>query len=471
MSVQLALGAGGTRGRALEAALREAIRSGRLGAGARLPSSRALAHDLGLARTTVADAYGQLETEGFLVARRGAGTWVAEGAVPCGGRPRRARLQPAMRFSFDPGVPDLAAFPLNAWLRALAGGLRELRAPALGYGDPRGWPELRTVLAEYLARARGVVADPERIVVCAGFAHALSLTSRVLRRRGVSTIAMEDPCLRWHREIVGAAGLDVVPLPVDERGARTGLLRTSAAGALVVAPAHQFPLGAVLSPERRAAAADWARRTGSFVVEDDYDAELRYDRSRPATALHPLAPDHVVFAGTLSKTLAPGLRLGWMVVPDALVDEMVALRRVEDVHLPVPEQIAFCRLLASGGFERHVRRMRGHYAGRRERLLAMLTDCLADATPTGVAAGLRVLVELPAASPPAETLARRAAERSIELFPVGRCYHAGHSPPGRDGLVLGYAALAEHDVEQALRLLGDLLRTAAARPAPRPRPR
>jgi GntR family transcriptional regulator / MocR family aminotransferase len=445
------------RRRALEELLRGAIRSGQLAAGARLPSSRALAEDLGLARTTVMEAYGQLELEGYLTSRRGAGTWVADLAPA----PRRRtapeiRSTRRFRYSFNPGVPDLGAFPRTAWAKALLEGLRTSPPSVLGYSDPRGLPALRAALADYLARARGVVADPELVVVSAGFSHALSLIARVLRARGLRAIAMENPCLSWHRDIAAAAGLEVVPLPVDGYGARTDSLAETGAGAAVLAPAHQFPLGCVLSSRRRAAAITWARTTGGIVIEDDYDAELRYDRA-PIGALQALDPDHVVFAGTVSKSLAPGLRLGWMVVPESLIDPIVRLRRTEDAHLSVTEQTAFERFLATGTFERHIRRMRSRYRKRRERLLELLATRVPEATPVGVSAGLRVLLELPSSSPSAQSIVERAAADSIELFPVGPCYHAGTSPPAHDGLVLGYAALPEHDVDPGLDALGDLL--------------
>jgi GntR family transcriptional regulator/MocR family aminotransferase len=454
------------RRRALEDSLRAAIRSGRLAAGTRLPSTRGLAEDLGLARTTVMEAYEQLAVEGYLLVRRGAGTWVADLGVVT--RPRgaaEAAPSPFVRFNFNPGVPDLTAFPHNAWAKALLEGLRALPPSALGYGDPRGRPELREALADYLSRARGVLVDPDLVVVCAGFSQALSLVARVLHARGVRKLAMEDPCLWWHRDIVTSAGLEVAPLEVDGHGAHTESLGEIGAGAVMLAPAHQFPLGCVLSPRRRAAAIAWARATGGLVIEDDYDAELRYDRN-PVGALQALDADHVAFAGTVSKTLAPGLRLGWMVVPEPLLDPIVRLRWAEDVHVPATEQIAFARFLAAGGFERHVRRMRRRYRRRRERLLEMLARHAPDAKPIGVSAGLRVLLQLPSSGPPAESLAERAAQRSIELFPVGRCYHAGRSPAGHDGLVLGYAALPEHDFGPGLAALGELLAEALGPPRP-----
>lgn len=446
------------RARALEAALRAAIRDGRLDAGAQLPPTRALADDLGLSRATVVEAYTQLQAEGYLVSRRGAGTWVAPvvvGAARAGLAATPPERPP--RFSFDPGLPDLTAFPRTAWTQALRRGLREASAPSLGYNDPRGRPELREALAEYLGRARGAVADPDAIMVCAGFSHVLALLTRALRREGARSVAMEDPCLGWHRSVARYAGLEVVRCPVDGHGARTDLLDASHAEALLLAPAHQFPLGCILHPERRAAAITWARAADAIVIEDDYDAELRYDRP-PVGALQALDPDRVVYAGTASKTLAPGLRLGWMIVPGRLVEPLTKLRWVDDVHVPVTEQIAFTELLRSGAFERHMRRMRARYRVRRDRLLAMLARRAPQVTPAGISAGLRVLLLLPPGSPPAAEIAGSAVSRSIELYPLARCYHDGRVPSGaRDGLVLGYAALAEHDFENGLAALGDLL--------------
>jgi GntR family transcriptional regulator/MocR family aminotransferase len=457
-TLELALEPNRPRRAALEAALRAAIRESRLVAGTRLPSSRALAADLGLARGTVVEAYAQLQAEGYLNSRRGAGTWVADVALAAPTAPARADVAPRTpRFSFNPGLPDLAAFPRTAWANALRRGLREAPASSLGYGDPRGREELRIALAGYLARARGVVADPELVVVCAGFSHGLSLLARALRRRGVQRIAMEDPCFWLHRSIARTGGLDVVPMPVDARGAQTATLFASDAGAALLTPAHQFPLGALLHPDRRASAVAWARETGGILIEDDYDAELRYDRP-PVGALQALEPDHVVYAGTTSKTLAPGLRLGWLLLPPALLEPVVRLRTTEDVHVPAPEQIAFGELLVSGAFERHVRRMRSHYRARRDRLLGMLATRTPTVTPVGISAGLRVLLELPPGSPSGDELVELGAKRSLDLFPVGPCYHGGRAR--REGLVVGYAALPDHAFESGLEALGDLLSAA-----------
>jgi GntR family transcriptional regulator/MocR family aminotransferase len=270
---------------------------------------------------------------------------------------------------------------------------------------------------------------------------------------------MEDPCLHWHRKVAAAAALQVVPLPVDRHGARTDLLAGTGADAVVLTPAHQYPLGSLLHRERRTSAIAWARAAGAIVIEDDYDAELRYDRA-PVGALQALDPECVAYSGTTSKTLAPGLRLGWLLLPPALLGPVVELRRTEDVHVPAPIQIAFTELLLSGAYERHVRRMRARYRRRRDRLVAMLAARAPTVTPVGISAGLRVLLELPAGGPSADELVARAARQSIELSPVGPCYHDGHGV--RDGLIVGYAALPEHAFESALTALGDLLEESLA---------
>jgi GntR family transcriptional regulator / MocR family aminotransferase len=453
--LHLALAPGGTRHAALEDALRAVIRDGRLAAGTRLPSTRALAGDLGLARGTVVEAFAQLGAEGYLESRRGAGTWVADLSPADAIAPRRrAGEGRRARFAFSPGVPDLTSFPRTAWASALRQGLRETPAATLGYGDPRGRRDLREHLASYLARARGVRADPELVIVCSGFRHGLSLVARVLRATGARTLAMEDPCVPQHRLVAEAAGLALSPLPVDDRGARTDLLAAGTASGAVLSPAHQFPTGVVLHPDRRAAAIAWAVARGGVIVEDDYDGELRYDR-QPVGALQALAPAHVVYGGTASKTLAPGLRLGWLVVPSRLIDAISSLRTYEDVHVPAPDQIALCQLLRSGVYERHVRRMRARYRARRDRLVSMLAERAPALVPVGISAGLGVLLELPAGAPSSAQLLAEADRRSLELYPLGPHYRSGRAP--RDGVVIGYGALPEHDFEAGLSALGALL--------------
>ena len=319
----------GTRRRAaLETALREAVRSGRLAPGTTLPSSRALALDLGIARNTVAEAYGQLVAEGWLTARHGSGTWVAERAGP---RSRQQRPVPGPagrgpRYDLRPGAPDLASFPRPAWLAAARRALATAPARDLGYCDPRGLEVLRVAIADYVARARGVVTTPDRIVVCAGFAQGLELLCETLRASGARSLAVEAYGHSGHRRIAAGAGLRLTTLPVDDHGADVAALASQVTGrgpqprAVLLTPAHQFPLGVALAPARRRQVADWATRTGGLVIEDDYDGEFRYDR-QAVGALQSLAPDHVVYAGTASKSLVPGLRLGWLALPAGLTDD------------------------------------------------------------------------------------------------------------------------------------------------------
>jgi GntR family transcriptional regulator / MocR family aminotransferase len=304
--VDLHLDLSGSRVRlGLETALREAVRTGRFGPGTRLPSSRTLAADLGLARNTVAEVYSQLVAEGWLTARTGSGTSVAERRAVDLGPGSAARPEvAALRYDLRPGVPDLSAFPRRAWVATARKVLATAPDRLLDYPDPRGLPQLRAVLAGYLARARGVAADPAHIVICAGFSHGLAIVCRVLRGAGAGTLAVEAYGHQVHRDIAGAQGLRLRPLPIDAQGAV--ISEIGGADAALLTPAHQFPLGVTLHPQRRRAAARWS----GMVVEDDYDGEFRYDR-QPVGALQALAPDHVIYAGTASKSLAPSLRLGW----------------------------------------------------------------------------------------------------------------------------------------------------------------
>jgi GntR family transcriptional regulator / MocR family aminotransferase len=436
----------------LEGALRDAVRSGRLPPGTRLPSSRALASDLQVARNTVADAYAQLVAEGWLAAERGSGTRVADriaGPDPAAAAPDPGRREP--RYSLRPGSPDLAAFPRAAWLAAARRALVDAPSEALGYADPRGRPELRQALAGYLSRARGVAASPDRIVVCAGFAHGLQLLAGVLAARGGSRVAMEAWSLAAHRATVAAAGLAVAPVPVDGRGAV--VTDFGAAAAALLTPAHQFPLGMVLHPRRRAQAVAWARDTGGLVIEDDYDGEFRYDR-QPVGAMQALAPGHVVYAGSASKSLAPGLRLGWLVLPGGLLDEVIAARLLADRQGSVLDQLTLAEFITGGGYDRHVRRSRLAYRRRRDRLVGALAQAAPQVRVTGIAAGLHALAELPADQDEAAVVARAAARGlSVE----GLSSYGTAPAPGRPALVVGYATPPQHAFTGALARLAAVL--------------
>ncbi|MEV5931468.1 PLP-dependent aminotransferase family protein [Streptomyces sp. NPDC052079] len=425
--------------RGLTDALREAVRNGRLSPGTRLPSSRSLAGDLGIARNTVADAYADLVAEGWLTARQGSGTRVADRAVPA---PPARPVSPArppgrLPYSLIPGTPDLASFPRAEWLKATRRALAAAPHDAFGYGDPRGRPELRTALADYLARVRGVRADPERLVVCAGFAHGLQLLCAVLRARGARTLAVQSYGLDAHWDLVARAGLLTVPLPFDASGTHTE--DPGDAGALLLSPAHQFPLGGALPPERRAAVVDWARRTGGLILEDDYDGEFRYDR-QPVGALQDLDPGHVVYLGTASKSLAPGLRLGWMVLPPSLVPEVAAHGAGRSVG--VVEQLALAEFLTSGAYDRHVRAARLRYRRRRDALVEALAERAPDVHVTGIAAGLHAVLRLPPGTE--RSVVQAATCQGLAVVGLSRFRHpAADATPG-DGLVVGYGTPPDH---------------------------
>lgn len=419
----------------LTEALREAARSGRLAPGTRLPSSRSLAADLGIARNTVAEAYAELVAEGRLTARQGSGTRVAERAParrPASAAPVRRPARPKTSYSLLPGSPDLSLFPRAAWLSAARRALTDAPNEAFGYGDPRGRAELREALAGYLARARGVYADPERIVLCAGFAHALMLLSKLLRARRVREIAVEGYGLDVHRDLLTRAGLRTQVLEVDAAGARTGALAGSGVGAVLLTPAHQFPTGAALTSGRRAAAVDWARSTGGLILEDDYDGEFRYDR-QPVGALQGLDPDRVVYLGTASKSLAPGLRMGWMVLPQPLVDEVLAAKGRTDWSSSALDQLTLAEFIRSGAYDRHVRGMRLRYRRRRDELVAAVGD---RAEVSGIAAGLHAVLDLP---PGGERAALRAAAwQDLGLQPLSFFRHPDSVAPLREAVVVGF---------------------------------
>ncbi|MFJ6863878.1 PLP-dependent aminotransferase family protein [Streptomyces termitum] len=460
----------GTRLRAgLMDALREAVRGGRLAPGTRLPSSRQLAADLGVARNTVADAYAELVAEGWLTARQGSGTRVADRSDPLpparpprpapaglspGGTPGRGGLVPA--YDLRTGSPDLASFPRAQWLTAYRRALTAAPNEALGYGDPRGRAELRAVLAEYLARARGVRARPERIVICSGFVHGLMLMAQVLRARGATAVVVESYGLDFYTGILRGAGLATPALPLDERGTRVDGLRAAAPGAVLLTAAHQFPLGGALPPERRAAVVDWARAAGGLVLEDDYDGEFRYDR-QPVGALQGLDPERVVYLGTASKSLAPGLRLAWMVLPEELVEEVTAAKgAVVDWMCGTPDQLAFAEFVRSGAYDRHIRAMRLRYRRRRDQLVAALAAHAPGVRPSGIAAGLHAVLPLPPGTE--QPLLRSAAWHGLALQGLSQFRHP-EAAAAREGLVVGYGTPPDSAWQPALATLARVLET------------
>jgi GntR family transcriptional regulator/MocR family aminotransferase len=447
-SLDLLLEIKGRRRAGLTDALREAVRSGRLAPGTRLPASRALAADLGIARSTVTECYAELVAEGWLIARQGSGTAVAPRTEP-----RPAPPVPAVPpvHGLTPGSMEFADFPRAQWLASARRAMAAAPYSAFGYGDPAGSPELRVALADYLSRVRGVRTGPGRIVVCSGFHNGLGLVARALQARGVRAIAVESYGLGLYRALLADLGLGIPALAVDEGGARTGNLRELGVGAALLTPAHQFPTGVALSPERRLAALEWAHGSGGYILEDDYDGEFRYDR-RPVGALQGLDPERVVYFGTASKSLAPALRVGWIVLPEDLVPDVLAAKgRVELVS--VLDQLTLADFIASGRFDRHLRARRQTYRRRRDELIAALALAAPAVRVTGMAAGLQAVLELRAGTERATVEA--AARRGLMVSGLAEYRHG--EPEARDALVVNYSTVSDTAWEGALRVLSGVL--------------
>jgi GntR family transcriptional regulator / MocR family aminotransferase len=450
----------------LEAGLREAIRDGRLRGGERLPSSRELARELGVSRGLVQDCYAQLLAEGYLTSRTGSATRVADiSERPAAATaPRPVTAGPpaggALIADFKAGVPDLSSFPRADWAWAVRQACGEIASADLGYGDPRGSAVLREVLAGYLRRVRAAAADPGQVVISTGFAQGVNLVLRALHReRGVSCVAFEDPGYGSEQtdetvRAAVAAGLRAAYVPVDAEGLVVGALAATGAQAVVVTPAHQSPTGVVLSAARRHALVDWARRTGGYVIEDDYDSEFRYD-SDPVGALQGLAPDQVFLMGTASKALAPAVRLGWVHAPAGLAAAVAEEKEMSDRGSCTLDQLALATLLTTGRYDRHLRRMRSVYAARRAALVGAFARHAPRVALAGLAAGFQAVAPLPAGADEAAVIAA-ARERRVGLYGVDE-YRAAPDPEA-PALVMGFGNVRERAVDPAIAAIADLLR-------------
>lgn len=441
----------GTRSLAvqIEEELRCAIRLGKLRAGSLIPSTRDLARQLGVSRPLVVEAYAQLAAEGYLALRQGARPRVSASIVTRPAKSAEAITAASPpRYDFLPAFPDLSAFPRERWLKAYRTALTRMPSDDLGYRDRHGSAVLRRVLADYLGRVRGVVAEPDQIVVTSGYEQGRSLACRALHAAGARRIAVEDPSYtEW--EPVRRAGLDILPIGVDEQGLRTDDLKASLADAVMVTPAHQFPTAVVMSGERRVTLLAWLNERDAYALEDDYDAEYRYDRI-PTGALQGLAADRVIYAGTVSKTLAPALRLGWLVVPHHLLDAVQHEQRLTDYGPPRIDQHALAEFISTGEFDRHLRRMRGLYRLRRDALVAALAEELPQARVDGIAAGLHAAVRLPADYDEA-AIRRETARHGIALEFLSD--HCVGPPAGPPTLLIGYGRNSESVIRSGVRAL------------------
>ncbi|MGW0846851.1 MocR-like pyridoxine biosynthesis transcription factor PdxR [Streptomyces sp. NPDC002787] len=443
--------------------IKREIADGVLHPGTRLPSSRRLAGDLDVSRSVVVEAYGQLVAEGYLEAAPGSGTrvvghlWNRRATPPAllhegsGG----GRAAPSVGWDLLPGGDNVPEFPRREWLLCYQRALGPGPGGGAGNGYPplAGEPVLRTELARYLGRLRGVRTHAGRLLVVSGFAQALALLCAALATaEGVRELALEDPGHPGQRRFVEEAGLRAVPVPVDEEGIDVGALAASGVRAVLVTPGHQFPTGAVLSARRREALARWARESGGWVIEDDYDGGLWYDRGPAPLALQRLAPERVVYAGTASKTLSPGLRLGWLSAPERLLGPLERARERQDLGSDAYSQLAFAEMLGSGLFDRHLRRLRERARQRRAALDEAVRRYLPGARVLGPAAGVHAYVRLPPHV--AEEALVAAALRGSVLVRGGASYRFRAGPPGAPAVVVGHAHLPRDGVAEAVRVLG-----------------
>jgi len=439
----------------LEDQFRQAIRSGRLGRGEQVPSSRALATMLGLSRGLVQDAYAQLQAEGYLVSRGGSATrvaWAATSASPV--RAAVSRASAPSVADFKSGVPDLGLVPREDWAWAVREACRTAPNAAFDYGDPQGSPRLREVLAAYLRRVRAMDVSPGQVTVCTGMQQGLGLVLRALALQGVRLVAFENPgAVTGTPAIAELAGMASVPVPVDSLGIDVGLLDASGAEAVLLTPAHQWPTGVVLAPSRRLELVEWATRRRGTIIEDDYDAEFRYDRD-PVGSMQGLAPGVVVALGTVSKALAPALRLGWVVAPAPLGDSLSRMKALTDRGSPGVDQLALATLIESGRYDRHLRRMRAEYAARRDVLVLALASYAPGVRLTGLAAGFHAVAHLPAGVGEGPVISA-ARERGVGLYGMSSYRANGSSEPGQ--LVLGFGNTHQRAIRAGIAVLGQVL--------------
>jgi GntR family transcriptional regulator / MocR family aminotransferase len=439
----------------LEDQFRKAIRSGRLGRGEQVPSSRVLASMLGLSRGLVQEAYAQLQAEGYLVTRPGSATrvaWAATGTGPVRRDPP-APVAPAVA-DFRSGVPDLGSVPREDWAWAVREACRAAPNAAFDYNDPQGSPRLREILAAYLCRVRAMDAHAGQVVVCTGVQQGLGLVLRALAARGVDRVAFENPgAVARIPAVASWAGMEAVPVPVDELGIEVAALGASGAGAVLVTPAHQWPTGVVLAAARRLELIAWAARHGAVIIEDDYDAEFRYDRE-PVGSLQGLAPDHVVTLGTVSKSMAPVLRLGWIVSPFTLAGDLTRAKDLTDRGSPGLDQLALATLIEAGRYDRHLRKMRAEYAARRDVLVAALASQAPLVGLTGLAAGFHAIAHLPPGASEKGVI-RAARARSVGLY--GMSTNRADRSPEPPQLVLGFGNTSRHAIRAGIGVLGDIL--------------
>ncbi len=448
---------------------RMAILTGLLRRGERLPSTRALAAELGISRLPAVYAFEQLLHEGYIEGRAGSGTYVKDSipdelanatasaaqSSPAASQKTRAQLL-SERPRLAPlrvSLPALDRFPVRLWSKLVSKHARQFTIEQMAYGDPAGYLPLREAVADYLRTARAVRCEADQVLIVSGSQMALQITALSLLGSG-STVCIEEPGYPGAHAALACGGARIVPVPVDDEGIDVDALAAKGrkVRAVYVTPSHQYPLGVSMTASRRMALLDWARRTGAWIVEDDYDSEYRY-ASRPLGALQGIDASRVIYIGTFSKVLFPSLRLGYVVVPHSLVDDFTRHRESIDLFSPVLEQAVLAEFLRDGHFGRHLRRMRALYEKRRDALVRGLREHAAELVPHNSDAGLHVTTFLPQGIDD-RVIVREAARRGIEATALSTCYVGEHP---RSGLVLGFGGASERRIITACKTLGEVL--------------
>ncbi|WP_256759394.1 PLP-dependent aminotransferase family protein [Cohnella sp. WQ 127256] len=445
---------------------RTKILQGEMRGGEPLPSTRELASNLQVSRNVVVEAYEQLLAEGYIEGRHGSGTYVAEGTyldshdympLPSLDLSQQSAINEIEDLiNFRHGIPALDFFPRQLWGRLAKNLCIDAPNEAFGYGKPEGSFELRRVLARYLHRTRGVICEPDQLIITTGATQAFSLISKLLLSdEDGSKVIIEDPITHELHQIFSQPGSTLHPVPVDWNGMMTHLLPTDIKPNFIyVTPSHQFPLGGVLPIQRRVQLIQYAATTGSYIVEDDYDSEFRYE-SAPISSLQGLDPDHVIYIGTFSKILSPALRMGYIILPRSLVQVARSLKWLTDLHTPSLEQLTLASFIEEGHLDRHVSKMKKLYRKRRDFLMRLLTQTFADnVTIHGYSTGLHLIAEFSNVTfTPA--LLEHFEQYGVRVYPVS--IHAIYKDNHHNRVILGYGNLSEEKLAEGIRRLESAL--------------
>ncbi|NBI28543.1 MocR-like pyridoxine biosynthesis transcription factor PdxR [Chengkuizengella marina] len=438
--------------------IRTQILKGKLNSGERLPSTRELSSNLNVSRNVVLEAYEQLYAEGFIESNQGRGTFVAEGAYLEQNTKHNSSIYDEKRqpieasdediIDFRSGIPALDFFPRKKWGQISRDVYLESPDSIFGYGKPEGLSQIRNVLCEYLFKTRGVHCSPAQVVITTGATQSFSLVTQLLLSQE-SDVCIEDPTTYELHSIFAATGAHLCPIPVDEHGMQTDLIPTNInPGFVYVTPSHQFPLGGILPIHRRIQLIQYARQHNCFIVEDDYDSEYRFEGS-PISSIQGLDPERVIYIGTFSKILSPALRIGYIILPDSLIERCKNLKWLTDLHTPSLEQLTMSRFIDEGYLERHIRKMKKIYKKRRDCLKECLVEHFGiEVNILGDSTGLHLIAEFENLSFTEEIVQHILKEHKVKIYPVE--HHAIHKGRHRNKIILGYGNLEEEKLDKGI---------------------